>query len=474
MSVITDKSMQAKATLKDQWLNQPFKRGSGVFVGRITRTGERLFYFRYSDGKGQRKFFPIGSYHQKGKSGLSLSSAYAKACELAELHRDGQKDLHNYFKQKEMDEVKADALKRLIDLELETQRTLESERRISIKKLFSKWQSVELKSHKTTDGKRIGRKDNGLYTLNQFTRHVFPTIGDIPANEIKKSDVLSILDNLKSEGKLRTCNVLLADLKQMFKFAVKREVIPFNPIETLTKRDAGGPENESDRFLTYQEIFKLSRIMPTAKLAMRSQYACWLILSTGCRVGELLKANWSDVDLINRRWRIPETKNERPHNIHLSEFATNYFQQLKDLQQTNHVGVTISWVFPNRKLNGAVCIKSLNKQTADRQRANDLSMKNRSKMTSSLMLDGGKWRPHDLRRTSATCMSQLGFSADVIDECLNHKIQSRMTRIYIRDRREMDQAKAFDALGQLLSDLTTQNTKISNVTSLRQAKQGGY
>jgi len=57
---------------------------------------------------------------------------------------------------------------------------------------------------------------------------------------------------------------------------------------------------------------------------------------------------------------------------------------------------------------------------------------------------------------------------------LNHKIQSRMTRIYIRDRREMDQAKAFDALGQLLSDLTTQNTKISNVTSLRQAKQGGY
>jgi hypothetical protein len=41
----------------------------------------------------------------------------------------------------------------------------------------------------------------------------------------------------------------------------------------------------------------------------------------------------------------------------------------------------------------------------------------------------------------------------VIDECLNHMFESRMRRTYIRDRRAVDQARAFDALGKLLESL---------------------
>ncbi len=52
-------------------------------------------------------------------------------------------------------------------------------------------------------------------------------------------------------------------------------------------------------------------------------------------------------------------------------------------------------------------------------------------------------------------MASLGTSSDVIVECLNHMIQSRVTRIYIRDRRETEQAKAFEALGRRLDDLTS-------------------
>jgi hypothetical protein len=40
-------------------------------------------------------------------------------------------------------------------------------------------------------------------------------------------------------------------------------------------------------------------------------------------------------------------------------------------------------------------------------------------------------------------------------------IQSRVTRIYIRDRREGEQVKAFDALGQRLAELVAlANTKV--------------
>lgn len=47
-------------------------------------------------------------------------------------------------------------------------------------------------------------------------------------------------------------------------------------------------------------------------------------------------------------------------------------------------------------------------------------------------------------------MASLGIIGDVIDECLNHMIESRMRRTYIRDRRTVDEARAFDALGKLL------------------------
>ena len=75
MATITDKAIQAKPADTDQWLTQPFKRGAGVFLARITPAAERLFYFRYTDSNGRRPFLPIGNYHPKGNNGgLTLAA----------------------------------------------------------------------------------------------------------------------------------------------------------------------------------------------------------------------------------------------------------------------------------------------------------------------------------------------------------------------------------------------------------------
>jgi hypothetical protein len=50
-------------------------------------------------------------------------------------------------------------------------------------------------------------------------------------------------------------------------------------------------------------------------------------------------------------------------------------------------------------------------------------------------------------------MARLGFGSDVINECLNHMQQDRMAKVYIRDRRESEQVKAFDKLGEALNAL---------------------
>ncbi len=239
MTSITDKGMQAKPTGKDQWLNSPFKRGAGVFMGRITPNGERLLYFRYTNSSGKRKSFPIGPYHPKGIKGLTLADAYAKACKLSELYRNGTKDLHNHFVL-ELEKAKKDEAQRI----LSEQHAIEAEaldklRRITVRKLYERRASVELKPQLRADGRRIGRKDGGKYTYEQFERRLFPTLGEVDINAVRKSDLVAILDKVKSEGKRRTCNMLLADMKQMFRFAHTRELIASNPLAAVSKKEAG-------------------------------------------------------------------------------------------------------------------------------------------------------------------------------------------------------------------------------------------
>lgn len=313
--------------------------------------------------------------------------------------------------------------------------------RLTVRQVFDRWREAELAPQRRADGTRTGRKDGGQWVLESFERRVFAPIGALPAAEVRKSDVLLILDAVKAKGRLRTANVLLADLKQMFRFALQREIIERNPLDGIDKKHVGGANVERDRVLDEAELQRLHAALPTSGLAPRSVAALWVILATGCRVGELMNARWSDFDLISRTWYLPVTKNQRDHTVHLSEFALAQLEHLAALRES------AEWVFPNTAGTGPVCVKSLGKQLADRQRTPDRRMTNRSTQVDALSLPGGRWTAHDLRRTSATILAKLGIATDVIDECLNHKLQSKVARVYIRDRRLPQQALAFDALG---------------------------
>ena len=359
---------------------------------------------------------------------------------------------------------------------------LESKRRLTVKQVFTNWASAELTPHTSGDGKRIGRKDGGRYVLDQFERRVFPSLGDTAVQDVRKADVLAILDAVKAEGKLRTANMLLADLKQMFRFAAEREIIEHSPIELVNKRKIGGKDVKRDRVLSIDELEALARQIPVANLSKGTEIGIWLILATGCRIGELMGTVWVDakphkqtlqktvdahnlaqksgavqlgfVDLEARTWYLPTTKNQRDHLIHLSDFAILQFKRLAALRENDPVTDTpMPWVFPDSRRTGPVCIKSIGKQLSDRQRSPEERLVNRTKAVSSLVLAGGRWTAHDLRRTTSTVMSQLGISNDVINECENH-IKQGMSGVYIQDRREGEQKLAFDALGTKLHEIS--------------------
>lgn len=339
--------------------------------------------------------------------------------------------------------------------------------RITVRVLFERWASVDL----------VRRKDGGAYVRDQITRHVLPFIGDLLVEDVRKGHITGVTDRLLAAGKNRTAKVAFSLIRQMFRFAVDRDVIEFDPSASIRKAAIGGKDTERERVLSDAEIRELHRKLPDAKLVNSTEAAVWLALSTCCRIGELLAAKWSDVDIDGRVWKMPDTKNGRPHTVYLSDFAAARFYEIKEATdekraQDKEDGKALKpliWVFPNRHNTGPVCPKTITKQLSDRQRqpagGNEKAkpMSGRSKHTEALMLSGGYWSPHDLRRTGATMMVAMRVLPEVAERCLNHTEENKVKRIYQRHSYENEMQQAWALLGERLELLTSDADNILTV-----------
>ncbi len=83
MAKITDRQMTAKPGANDKWLSEVSIWGHGSLVARITPSGERLFYFRYTNSSSERITLPIGTYSRDGSEGtMTLAEAGQRAKEI--------------------------------------------------------------------------------------------------------------------------------------------------------------------------------------------------------------------------------------------------------------------------------------------------------------------------------------------------------------------------------------------------------
>ncbi|HHX6518088.1 TPA: tyrosine-type recombinase/integrase [Pseudomonas aeruginosa] len=445
MAKITDRQMTAKPGTTDKWLSEVAIWGHGSLVARITPSGERLFYFRYTNGSGHRTTYPIGTYSRDGLEGtMTLAEAGQRAKELAGLHKTGIRDIREHLEAEETVRV---AARNAEIARLTAERTaIEAERvrqaaRKTVTELFEHWAKVDL----------VSRKDGGAEVRRMFEKDVLPVLGDIAVADVKKGHITEVTDALLARGVNRMAKMIFSLMRQMFRFAVDRDIIEHDPTASIRKAKIGGKDVERDRVLSDDEIHTLAKLIPGAGLLPTTEAAIWLTISTCCRIGELLNARWEHVDLSQGIWLIPaeNSKNGKPHRVSLSLFAIEQFQKIKSLNGKS------TWCYPSTNDDGAVCSKTITKQLGDRQRQpGQLSMSNRSSKAHALLLAGGKWTPHDLRRTGATIMTALGVIPEVAERCLNHTEENKIKRTYQRHSYTKEMAEAWHKLGEHLKKLS--------------------
>lgn len=416
----------AKPTEKEYLLAD----GNGLYL-RIRPTGAKDWLFIYTFDKKRRKM-GIGSLDS-----VSLATARSEADKA-----------RNSIAQ----QIDPQLMQQQLVKEQTAQRdALKAEKeRLTVKGLFERWERRALKS----------RKDLGAEVRRSFEKDVFPAIGETAAEDVSRTMIVNLLDSVVERGAPIVALHLLGDLRQMYGFAIRSDILENDPTSRL-KKDDFGKKVERERILSSAEIKSLPEMLNAARLAETSRCAVWIMLSTCCRVGEISRASWSDID--GTEWRIPaeHSKNGKAHTVYLSAFAAEQFSILKTLAEES------PWVLPARWTDKHVCLKSLAKQIGDRQRGDKLPMACRSQNTNALELPGGKWTPHDLRRTGATIMGELGVRPDVIEKCLNHQERSKIVRIYQRQKLEAEQAEAWQLLGERLELLLS--TDADNIVMLQRA-----
>ena len=169
--------------------------------------------------------------------------------------------------------------------------------------------------------------------------------------------------------------------------------------------------------------------------------AFWLLLLTGARRTEVLSARWEHIDLEAQEWTIPETKSDRTHTLPLVPTAVDVLESLPRQKGNPHV-------FCGRK-DGQHLVNIDKAWRRIKKRAD---------------VDG--LRVHDLRRTVASWLADLGHSEYIIKRVLNHSVPD-ITGVYARVGFDPIRDALTQYAEQLLSLVAGDGDKVVSLADVR-------
>jgi integrase len=244
-----------------------------------------------------------------------------------------------------------------------------------------------------------------------FEKHIRPMLGNAIVNQTTKAHWLKVFDQM---GRMVVTGEVLSLMKRAFRFCSNREVISHNPIESLRKSDVGLTPGMKERKLSDEEIKVLWEGLTL--LPVSQQLVIKFLLLTGCRTAEIRKSKWDWFDLTEKTWTVPADDYKTGKSIRraLTEPVIALLKEHKKWSVTEHVLTPVNF-------------KGREDKPPSQPQVSDYATQAVEK---TLMRP---WTLHDLRRTVATRLSELGAPPHVIEKLLGHQMAGVMARYNLHD-----------------------------------------
>lgn len=241
--------------------------------------------------------------------------------------------------------------------------------------------------------------------INTLSSYVFPAIGDLPVSDIAPMTVFDVLK--KISDKAETCSRVKQRITAVFDYAIQTGRATWNPAQSLPNLGKG-KQVQHHPALPAKDIPAFFKKLSTYNNP-QSQLAMRFLMLTFVRVGELLQADWSQIE--DNEWHIPaeKMKMKRPHVVPLSNWALETLEEIRALNPNSPL------LFPSPHRGN----KSISNNTLS------LAMKR--------MGYTGIATPHGFRSLASSVLNESGrFNADAIERQLAHQEKNAVRAAYNR------------------------------------------
>lgn len=260
--------------------------------------------------------------------------------------------------------------------------------------------------------------------------------GKLSLLAIDKKMILRRLDEIRRNQGPSAANHAYAAIRAFFNWCVEYDYVSDTPCKSM-KRPA--PVKSRDRVLTDQEVHAVW--LATEKMGYPFGPYVRLLILTGQRRNEVAKLRWSDLDFDENVWSQRENKSKRPHVVPLAPVAVGILKNLP--------GLSDELVFPARGSSRSISGFSKWKKKLDQ-------------------LSGvSNWTLHDLRRTCATKLAELGVEPHVTEFVLNHSSQvlKGVASVYNRHAYIDEKRKALELWSGFISNAVSDTAESDGLTS---------
>jgi len=260
---------------------------------------------------------------------------------------------------------------------------------------------------------------------SQFARHISPYIGNYPLADTETRHWLECFDRIKNgiPSKQRAAPVaagyIFGNAKQALRFCRVRRYATSRELDDLTITDVGSKQSKRDRVLTDAELAHLWTIVETNTFNVYMSQLLKVLIVFGARTQEVRLSTWAEWDFKTNVWTVPKS----------------------------HSKTEIQIVRP---IPNAIKPWLLNLKNNSKQSDYILGQLKESANVSSA---GGKlwerlehtekWTLHDIRRSLATKMNDLGVMPHIVEHLLGHTLGGVMS-IYNHSQYLPEKEKALD------------------------------
>lgn len=384
---------------------QVLQDGDGLGA-RLTPSGKIRWQFRYKIN-GKNKSFDYGYYPD-----ISLQRA-RELCRESRSHFAEGRDPKSQW-------------------ELGRTKTLEP---VTVQDALEYW-LVEYAEHK---------RANALKHRQQFARHIYPYIGNLPLEQTETRHWLECFDRIRKgyDGKRKPAPVaagyVFQNAKQALRFCRARHYAESRALDDLIITDVGSKQNKGERVLTDKELISLlEAIQPESKPFCLPYYLklIKLLLVFGSRTQEVRLSTWDEWDFDEGLWTVP-TSHSKCRNKIIRPIPPALQPWLLELKAANTKN---NYVLAELKKDATVSVfgGSVWERLGHKE----------------------KWTLHDIRRTVDTKMNDYGLAQPyVIEQLLGH-VPSGVMAIYNRSQYLPEKREALDKWVEKLESLVYRSENI--------------